>query len=826
MGSAQEEDPLSWKPLSTDAGMDAPTVDGRIDRALRGTSESISLPARYEDRGSIGRGGMGEVRRVHDRHLSREVAMKVMLPLTAARPTLRRRFLTEAWVQAGLAHPAIVPLHDRGAFPDGRQWFTMREVHGRSGRSTIEAFHKAGAVSPTDLRRLLEGFATVCRAVDFAHRRGVLHRDLKPENLLFAHDHSVYLLDWGLALSFEPDSGEALALPEPEVEEQGRVVGTPQWMAPEQAQGATCSPATDIWALGGVLRAILSGRPPYRSAKIAFESLRSGVGPRSLASAPPVYGADALLETVRRAMSVSADDRHPTAGALGDEVQEWLDGAKRRRRARELVNRALADQSRCEMLRSEAERSRVRAAHALAALDPNAPVEDKQAAWALEDVASRDARRAASAEAKAERALYGALQLAPGLQTAREHLALLYRRRLEEAEARGDQEGATRAEVLLRTHDDGEHAAWLDGDGAISLATEPPGVRVTAAPLLEMGRRLVPGGDAPLGTSPLREAALGRGGHVVTLHWNEGPTSFPVQVGRQEHVVLGADIDSSPVLVRPPGLGPDDCWVPPGSFLSGGDPEAPDALPALELWLDGFVLRRHPVTVAEYIAFLDDLEATGRGDEAWERAPKLQAAAGEVKPVFEREGGRWRPGPDAKGTVWEPDWPVTLVDVASARAFCVWQATHDGLPWRLPHEQEWEKAARGPDRRPWPWGSHFEPTWTNMLASHGGPPRIESVAARPTDRSPYGVEGLAGNVKDICLNPWTRDGERGAGGPLVVDPSVPVAQWTAVRGGAWTATTPFCRPAARLAVRPTDRLTSVGFRLARSTPSLPALRMR
>ena len=76
-------------------------------------------------------------------------------------------------------------------------------------------------------------------------------------------------------------------------------------------------------------------------------------------------------------------------------------------------------------------------------------------------------------------------------------------------------------------------------------------------------------------------------------------------------------------------------------------------------------------------------------------------------------------------------------------------------------------------------------------------------------------------MKDICLNPGTRDGERGTGGPLVVDPSIPVSQWTAVRGGAWTATGPFCRPAARLAVRPTDRLASVGFRLARSTPSLP-----
>ena len=190
---------------------------------------------RYEDLGRIGEGAMGEVRRVKDRYLGRIVAMKILKEGGQVKG-LRDRFLAEAATTSQLEHPGIIPIYDIGE-QDGRPYFTMREIRGRTLTEVIREVHDSSgagqwtAAGGWTFRRLLAAFGAVCEAVAFAHDRGVIHRDLKPDNVLVGDYGEVTVVDWGLA-TLTPGA---------------HVVGTPAYMPPEQAWGrprpsaATCT---------------------------------------------------------------------------------------------------------------------------------------------------------------------------------------------------------------------------------------------------------------------------------------------------------------------------------------------------------------------------------------------------------------------------------------------------------------------------------------------------------------------------------------------------------------------------------------------------------
>ncbi|MEQ1507188.1 MAG: serine/threonine-protein kinase, partial [Myxococcota bacterium] len=196
---------------------------------------SPTLPDRYEDRGLLGIGGMGEVRRVHDRVLGREVALKLVRADLSLRLDVVERFVAEARATAALAHPGIVPVHDHGFTPDGRPYFTMQEVRGETFAAGIRRVHDEPGRSGLELRRLIDRLERAAEAVGYAHARGVVHRDLKPANLLVGEHGEVRVVDWGL---FRPDptwdGPPAVAV---------AIAGTPAYMAPEQARG-------DVEAIG------------------------------------------------------------------------------------------------------------------------------------------------------------------------------------------------------------------------------------------------------------------------------------------------------------------------------------------------------------------------------------------------------------------------------------------------------------------------------------------------------------------------------------------------------------------------------------------------
>jgi serine/threonine-protein kinase len=151
-------------------------------------------------------------------------------------------------------------------------------------------------------------------------------------------------------------------------------------------------------------------------------------------------------------------------------------------------------------------------------------------------------------------------------------------------------------------------------------------------------------------------------------------------------------------------------------------------------------------------------------------------------------------GPDTDGDLWAPDWPVMMIDYRSVVAYLAWRSERDGLPWRLPSEFEWEKAARGVDGRAYPWGDHHEPTWCAMRSSPSlGPGGRDDY---PVDTSPYGARHMAGSCTEWCLesyeHPLDDDGERVVVPPLRADDARHVS-----RGGSWSTSAYHCRIASR-----------------------------
>ena len=209
-----------------------------------------SIPG-YEVEAILGRGGMGVVFKARHLRLNRTVAIKTLLGGGSAGPRERERFQREAETVAALRHPNVVQLYDVGE-EEGRPYFTMEFVDGGS-----LALKLAG--SPQPARPSADLVSTLADAVHAAHRGGIVHRDLKPGNVLLAADGTPKISDFGLARRLE--GGAALTL-------SGVLVGTPSYMAPEQALGraAAVGPATDVYALGAILYELLTGRPPFRAA--------------------------------------------------------------------------------------------------------------------------------------------------------------------------------------------------------------------------------------------------------------------------------------------------------------------------------------------------------------------------------------------------------------------------------------------------------------------------------------------------------------------------------------------------------------------------------
>jgi eukaryotic-like serine/threonine-protein kinase len=280
---------------------------------------------RYHKLSELARGGSGRIMTARDLVFDRLVAIKE--PLEAARDGTRLR--AEAEILACLQHPSIVPVYDTGLWSDGTPFFAMKLVEGRSLKHAI-----CDAPEPAQRLSLIPHLVAVADAIAYAHAQGVIHRDLKPGNVLVGQFGETVVIDWGLAkrvrVHVAPDAADQDLHPgrgRGAVESAtGAVLGTPAYMAPEQARGERVDERTDVYALGAMLYHVLTGDAPFRGAAASDIIAAVGAGrPVPVEELQPRAPAD-LVAIVTKAMALQPSDRYPTAAELADDLRRFQTG--------------------------------------------------------------------------------------------------------------------------------------------------------------------------------------------------------------------------------------------------------------------------------------------------------------------------------------------------------------------------------------------------------------------------------------------------------------------------------------------------------------------
>jgi PAS domain S-box-containing protein len=290
-------------------------------------------------------GGIGRIWLARDADLGRDVALKELRPERANDAALWSRFLKEARITGQLGHPGVVPVYELARRPENQQpFYTMQFIKGRTLTEAAQSYHQkrdAGQADSLEFVTLLNAFVAVCNTVAYAHSRGVIHRDLKGQNIVLGDFGEVVVLDWGLAKLVDRPDPDAATPPitldsdhaaAPDLTAHGQTLGTPAYMAPEQAAGRLdlIDRRTDVYGLGAMLYEILTGQPPFVGTD-TLEVLRrvceeEPPPPHTLWSDVP----PALEGVCLRALAKKPADRHASAAELGQEVQRWQETERRK----------------------------------------------------------------------------------------------------------------------------------------------------------------------------------------------------------------------------------------------------------------------------------------------------------------------------------------------------------------------------------------------------------------------------------------------------------------------------------------------------------------
>lgn len=799
--------------LTTEAANGSPSEDG--PRQLVGP--------RYTHHETLGSGGAGEVVAALDRETRRVVALKTLQRQRSGDSCASSRFVEEARITAQLEHPNIIPVYDLGATPNGQPFYTMRVVKRRSLRDVLA---KPELRSQWSLVRLLGVFLQVTRALAYAHSRGVIHRDVKPENILLGDFGEVYLADWGVA-RVDPQSTLQIhaegSVPPPG---SSGPMGTVGYMAPEAMNGEwdAVDHRIDLFALGVVLYEMLAGVRPFEG-KMAPEIMlntctKSPRPPHETVPGTPLLLSDICLQMLAK----EPKDRPASCDEVARRIEEFLEGAKererRRQEARALCSRASDVVGHFKKLEADAERLTAEARVLLEPLKGWEPVEKKRPGWLRQEAAARAEKDAALVLAEAIELYTKALGYDADCEDAHAGLAELYWSRARLAETQRSAAQQVYYEALVMEHDRGRYTDLLRADAFLSLRSNPSGAHVVARRYYERDRLLVQTEERYLGRTPIQNARLEPGSYVLELK-SAGfrDVRYPILVGR------GTKHEGEVNLYTEEEIGKNFIYVPGGTAILGGDPEAYNALPRQEPFVFDFAIAEFPVTFREYCSFLDALELIEPALVS-KRAPSDMRGGSEGMIVVKGPDGKWMPyeqlveGEARALFPPEHDWsvPVCFVDWFDARAYCRWMAERLGARIRLPSELEWEKAARGVDGRVYPWGDCFDPTFCKMRDSRPFAQQPEPNGSFAADESPYGVRDMAGGMRewvgDIFGQKSIDELESEPEPALGTDRSA--SSWREIRSGNWNQDHKWARAASRGGAYALSRGGGLGFRLAKS----------
>jgi eukaryotic-like serine/threonine-protein kinase len=808
-----------------------PTMKGlTLDQKKASHDPTITIPSRYVDNGLLGLGGMGEVRRVKDLMLNRMIAMKSMHPQFMEDEKSKLRFMREAQILSQLQHPNILSLYDYGEIDNMIQYFTMSEIKGYALSEYIKQVHSISdhhgwgqTQDGWNLHRLISAFYDVTKAIAYAHEVGVLHRDIKSDNIMVGSLGEVIVVDWGLALVYSNEEDHpTMELSGGESESRaGLVCGTPIYLAPELARmnGTKANVYTEIYSLGVVLYEILVGQIPYSKLKLSLllqrianqglpkipthsevsrdtkDSMQDHERYFSKSGAPLPFE---LVKICEKASAFEAIDRFTTVLELTKVLGAWLDGSQKRQQALEIVNQAHQMNEEIQALQQKVTILKDEAMEISTQIKLWQAESQKHDLWILEDSAKMFEVQTQLLKTKQIQLYRSALAYKPDLFEAHSALALQYQIKHREAEQAGDINQARQFMLILNEHINAlpivsQQAKlfkeYIQGLATINLSTTPVDVHISYARFKTKNRRLVLGDKIDVGIAPLMAYPLEVGSYMFELtHPKYHSAKYPIYNQRNSHHLgQNAQGDQTPIQLLPLGtLAADDCYVPASWCQLGGDPNTPNSLPRQCVWIDGFVIKRFPVTNEEYIYFLNDLVIQGKHEEALLHVPREQSSSkeelGAMVYFLAGDGQYSLPNDDSLSR-----HPVTRVEWYSARAYADWLSTQTGKPWRLPMEFEWEKAARGVDGRSYPWGEYHDPSWSCMKDSHTDEVRMYSVDRFPIDESVYGVRGTAGNTRDWCLDRFRDEGPIVVNGQLQIPDEADLTDtsFKSTRGGSY-----------------------------------------
>jgi serine/threonine-protein kinase len=778
---------LEWSRYASGSSLQRYLVDtGELSeeevlRTAKATGSSLLEPRlkgpQYTLGSELGRGANGVVIAAEDGRLGRTVAMKLHGKGLDADSVEFQRFTHEAQVTGQLAHPGVVPVHDLGVLPDGRCYYTMKRIEGDTLQDVFSARRRGDedALEAWTVSRFAIVLLRVAQALAFAHDRGVIHRDVKPANIMVGDYGEVLLLDWGVARVLgESAPGHAPVSTwrweaASDLTMQGTVAGTPAYMPPEQADGniAAISGASDVYAVGVVLYEFLARSRPFRGKSIR-EVLRAVIeGDLEPPSARrPRDRIPAELESLcLKCMEKRPEDRYPNGGALTTALEQFLDGSRRRLEAQSLGRRGLANSEayvRAAEATSSAE-DRMRAQRD--GLPPWAGASLRQRAWESEHKFKKLRELRDDTYDEAIALLQAAVERDADLPEARAGLASLYLRRMEQAEARGEHGAARFFKRQVVRYDSGALKRVLQGPSQLVIKIDPPHATATLARLKEDCRVLRPIASTRLDLSADAEpTTLGPGIYLLTA---SAPGRASIQVSLR--VDRPARLEPSFRLPQATDIADRFVVVPGGLFDVGGDPLALDGAPKRTTEVSDFAIGRHPITQAEYREWLV-AEGAAAGHSGWS-------------------------GPDTDVEV-QADLPALGVSYDAAEAFAEWRSRVEGRRFSLPTHDQWERAARGGDRRVFPWGDSWEPPYCNGPDGEAADSRPLPVGSRAEDCSPCGMADVAGGVHEWVLGAVPHRPDRG---------------W--LRGGSWNGHPRLARICSRLSRPRTSRGGTLGFRL-------------
>src|SRR5215470_9569795 len=262
---------------------------------------------RFEVLQLLGEGGMGAVYKAHDRELERDVALKLIRPELARNPEILQRFKHELILARQVTHRNVIRIFDLGQ-AEGHKYITMEYLDGRDLRSVLR---EKGKLPPEEAAKIV---LQICRALEAAHGEGVIHRDLKPQNIMLDASGRAYVMDFGIARSAYL----------PGMTQTGALVGTPEYMSPEQAKGEKLDERSDLFSLGVILYELLVGKSPYYS-----ETPLATLWRRIQEKAKPLIEVDPtipqpLSDIVAKALEIEPENRFANAGEFAQQLESWL----------------------------------------------------------------------------------------------------------------------------------------------------------------------------------------------------------------------------------------------------------------------------------------------------------------------------------------------------------------------------------------------------------------------------------------------------------------------------------------------------------------------